>query len=354
MQDGTLVVADSLTAVKETGVAPMLAAATRRTRRRRRAQRSGHPRAVGLDAAHDPGDPATSPQNADAVMNGAGGLPDNKSLSAYYLEQTYGQVDFQAIHLRPASRSRDRARRAGRTPMRRSTPGSTRRSRSSAPASSSRRTSTSSWPSRPSAPAGSTACSGVAEVGGKNVWVNGDFSVRVLAHELGHNLGLAHAGGLAVHERRDARARWATRAIRDGREYDDPFDAMGRSHAGNGVVAVRQMSMQHKLELNLLPPSAVKVVGAPGHLSHRADGDARAGRGRVAAAAETRRRQLLRRVPAPDRLLRQPAAGHHRRADPHGVAADLHGSREPECGHRADRHASRRPGPAIRPGRTRP
>jgi hypothetical protein len=50
----------------------------------------------------------------------------------------------------------------------------------------------------------------------------------------------------------------------DGREYDDPFDAMGRSHAGNTVLAVRQMSMQHKLELNLLPPSAVKVVGAPG------------------------------------------------------------------------------------------
>ena len=50
----------------------------------------------------------------------------------------------------------------------------------------------------------------------------------------------------------------------DGREYDDPFDAMGRSHAGNGVDAVRQMSMQHKLKLNLLPPSAVKVVGQPG------------------------------------------------------------------------------------------
>ena len=50
----------------------------------------------------------------------------------------------------------------------------------------------------------------------------------------------------------------------DTHEYDDPFDAMGRSNAGNGVAAVRQMSMEHKLELNLLPATAVKVVGAPG------------------------------------------------------------------------------------------
>ena len=50
----------------------------------------------------------------------------------------------------------------------------------------------------------------------------------------------------------------------DAHEYDDPFDAMGRSNAGNGVAAVRQMSMEHKLELNLLPATAVKVVGAPG------------------------------------------------------------------------------------------
>ena len=48
------------------------------------------------------------------------------------------------------------------------------------------------FPSRPACP-----FAGIAEIGGKHVWINGDFSVRVLAHELGHNLGLAHAGGLA-------------------------------------------------------------------------------------------------------------------------------------------------------------
>ena len=37
---------------------------------------------------------------------------------------------------------------------------------------------------------------GLAEVGGNHVWINGSFEVPVLAHELGHNLGLSHAGGL--------------------------------------------------------------------------------------------------------------------------------------------------------------
>ena len=41
---------------------------------------------------------------------------------------------------------------------------------------------------------------------------------------------------------------------------------------------VRQMSMEHKLALHLLPTSAVKVVGDLGHLPHRADGDAHAER----------------------------------------------------------------------------
>ena len=41
-------------------------------------------------------------------------------------------------------------------------------------------------------------------------------------------------------------------------QYGDPFDAMGRASI------VRQMSMEHKLALGLLPASAVKVVGGSG------------------------------------------------------------------------------------------
>ena len=35
---------------------------------------------------------------------------------------------------------------------------------------------------------------GLAYMPGKDSWVNGELSVRVTAHELGHNLGLNHAG----------------------------------------------------------------------------------------------------------------------------------------------------------------
>ena len=52
--------------------------------------------------------------------------------------------------------------------------------------------------------------------------------------------------------------------VANGHEYDDPFDAMGRSQAGNSMQVVRQMSMEHKLKLNLVPTSAVKVVGLTG------------------------------------------------------------------------------------------
>ena len=95
MQDGTLVVADSLTAVEETGVAPMLASA-----KTANATAGVHNAAVILAQWSTPltiAGPGNVSQNADAVMNGAGGLPDNKSLSAFYLEQTYGQVDFQGF-----------------------------------------------------------------------------------------------------------------------------------------------------------------------------------------------------------------------------------------------------------------
>src|SRR3954454_19657625 len=39
--------------------------------------------------------------------------------------------------------------------------------------------------------------SGLAEMPGHQLWLNGDVSTRVLAHELGHNMGVHHAGTLS-------------------------------------------------------------------------------------------------------------------------------------------------------------
>lgn len=40
------------------------------------------------------------------------------------------------------------------------------------------------------------AWSGLAEVGGSNIWINGQIGARVAAHELGHNFGLYHSHDL--------------------------------------------------------------------------------------------------------------------------------------------------------------
>ena len=104
---------------------------------------------------------------------------------------------------------------------------------------------------------------GIAEIGGHHVWINGDYSVRVLAHELGHNLGLAHAGGLVCTDA-GVPAPMGDSCTADGFEYLDPFDAMGSGDIGSGQSLVRQMSMEHKLALHLLPTSAVKVIGTSG------------------------------------------------------------------------------------------
>jgi gametolysin peptidase M11 len=66
--------------------------------------------------------------------------------------------------------------------------------------------------------------SGSAELPGSLSWINGELTVRVVAHELGHNLGAHHAGGLRCVEGSAPVAIGGSCTLD---EYGDPFDIMG-------------------------------------------------------------------------------------------------------------------------------
>jgi hypothetical protein len=257
MQNGALVLADSLTAVSQTGLSPLESDAA--------AAPSNH--SVMVIPVSFAGGPTwslpdnPSPQTASTIMFNSppGSIP---TVSQYYQETTYGQIAFHGVVSAPVTIP--------------GVPGSSCSTADADPLNT--------WRAQAEAqagvvdsayqhvvialPVGVHTCgldgvSGVAEVGGRHVWVNGDFSVRVLAHELGHNLGLAHAGGLACSYAGSA-APMGDSCSAAGFEYQDPFDAMGSGDVGTATPVVRQMSMQHKLALHLLPTSAVKVVGVSG------------------------------------------------------------------------------------------
>jgi gametolysin peptidase M11/hemolysin type calcium-binding protein len=94
---------------------------------------------------------------------------------------------------------------------------------------------------------------GLAELPGRAAWINGDLNVRVVAHELGHNLGAHHAGGLRCFE--------DGRAVAVGgdcmlEEYGDPFDVMGGG--------ARHTSNWNKAKLGWLASSNLATATASG------------------------------------------------------------------------------------------
>lgn len=247
LENGTLVVADSLTAVRQLAPSPNAA-------RDVSAAPSTETTAVVLlyFQGQTVGSVPTLPSAASAEATMDSG---STSLAAYYQEQTYGQIAFQADVYGPVQIA---------VP---------------APTSGDCIPDVFSWaqlamnglpaldPSQYkhivyAFPASVCGWSGLAEVGGSHVWVNGSFSVPVLAHELGHNLGLAHAGGLTCTASGAPVPVGGScsidRADYSLPQYADPFDAMGNA------PVLRQMNMEHKLALGVLPPSAVQTVGASG------------------------------------------------------------------------------------------
>jgi hypothetical protein len=109
-----------------------------------------------------------------------------------------------------------------------------------------------------------SSCSwaGVAVHGGNWVMINGDFFAprsRVIAHELGHNLGLMHAGswtctagGVRVQVSDDCTVT----------QYGDPFDVMGN-------ISTRHNNSWNLAKLGFIGPGNVETIDATGVYSMR-------------------------------------------------------------------------------------
>ena len=88
--------------------------------------------------------------------------------------------------------------------------------------------------------------SGIAWIGANGVFLNGTAAPGVIEHELGHNLGLLHAGAY-----RCATGSMSAACLVD---YGDPTDVMGDPTLDHGYSA------EHKYQLGWIPASEVRTV----------------------------------------------------------------------------------------------
>ncbi|HVG68521.1 MAG TPA: hypothetical protein VM785_10020 [Gaiellales bacterium] len=102
-----------------------------------------------------------------------------------------------------------------------------------------------------------TVCgwAGLAYLPGTESWINGDLSVRVTGHELGHNLGLHHAGSWFCTSASNQAVAISSACQLD--EYNDPWDVMG-------ALGSRHNHGWNLQRLGVLQASNVQTVSASG------------------------------------------------------------------------------------------
>jgi M6 family metalloprotease-like protein len=86
---------------------------------------------------------------------------------------------------------------------------------------------------------------GLGELPGVQSWMNGDISVRVVAHELGHNMGLHHASSLTCTSGGTV-VSYTPTATCTPDEYGDPFDVMGSNARHNNAWHLRQIGFMSR------------------------------------------------------------------------------------------------------------
>jgi hypothetical protein len=89
------------------------------------------------------------------------------------------------------------------------------------------------------------------------VMINGDFGMKIVAHELGHNLGLLHAGSWTC---TSGGVRVQISDTCTTTEYGDPFDAMGST-------AARHNNGWNLAKLGILTPGNVETIESSGTYS---------------------------------------------------------------------------------------
>ena len=101
-----------------------------------------------------------------------------------------------------------------------------------------------------------SACSfgGLGALPGKESWINGYNSVRIITHELGHNLGVHHASSYTCTGGNGERVSLSSSCTSS--EYGDPVDVMG---TGSNL-----MSGFHRARLGQLPAARQRTIKAEG------------------------------------------------------------------------------------------
>ena len=98
------------------------------------------------------------------------------------------------------------------------------------------------------------AWSGAADMPGRDSFLNGTISTRMLAHEFGHNLGAEHASSVRCVDAAGVPTSFSASCVLS--EYGDPFDVMGTSE--------RHSSAFRKVEAGFIPTAGAVTITQSG------------------------------------------------------------------------------------------